>query len=111
MPGFASNPIAYMARAALFVLASQWEGLPNALIEALAVGCPVVSTDCESGPSEILEGETWGPLAPVGDVDALAAAMDETLEKPPDREWLKAGAQRFTLDHVAERYLEILLGE
>ena len=111
MPGFAKNPIAYMARAALFVLASRWEGLPNVLIEALAVGCPVVSTDCESGPSEILEGERWGPLVAVGDVDALAAAMDETLEKPPDREWLRGGAQRFTLDRVADRYLEILLGE
>ena len=109
MPGFTDNPIAYMAKSALFVLASRWEGLPNVLIEALAVGCPVVSCDCESGPREILEGETWGPLVPVGDVEALADAMARTLEKPPDRNWLKRGAKRFTLDRVADRYLEVLL--
>lgn len=82
MPGFVSNPYAYLARCGVFVLSSRWEGLPGVLIEALACGAPVVSTDCPSGPGEILEGGRWGTLVPVGDVDALAGAIDVTLSTP-----------------------------
>jgi glycosyltransferase involved in cell wall biosynthesis len=108
LPGFVSNPYAYMARAALFVLSSNREGSPNALTEALAVGTPLVATDCPSGPREILEGGRYGPLVPVGDVDRLASAMASTLDHPPDRATLQAAAQRYTVERSASAYIEAL---
>lgn len=85
LPGFASNPYAYMARAAVFTLSSRFEGLPTVLIEALACGTQVVSTDCPSGPYEILADGKYGWLVPMGDPDALAKALGEALDhgKPP----------------------------
>ena len=77
--GFDENPFRYMRRAALLVLSSLSEGLPNVLIEAMACGTPVVSTDAPFGPAEILEGGRWGRLTPVGDAPALAQAIVETL--------------------------------
>ena len=82
LPGFVPNPYPLIARAALFVLSSAWEGSPNVLTEALALGVPAVSTDCPSGPAEILGGGRYGPLVPVGDVAALAEAMERTLAAP-----------------------------
>lgn len=110
LPGWMENPYPYMAHSAVFVLSSAWEGLPNALIEAMACGCPVVSTDCPAGPAEILEGGVYGPLVPVGDAAALAAAIESVLDSPPDRERLRARAGRYRADRAAERYLEVLLG-
>jgi len=111
-PGFVKNPYAYLSRAALFVLSSAWEGSPNSLTEALALGTPLVSTDCPDGPREILEGGRHGPLVDVGDAAALAAAMARTLDQPPDREKLRAAAQRYTLKRSASAYLAALgLGE
>lgn len=109
LPGFVPNPFAYMARAAVFVLSSAWEGLPSVLIEALACGCPVVSTACPSGPVEILENGKYGPLVPVGDDVALADAILSVLHAPPDRDRLRARGAMFAVDHVADRYLEVLL--
>ena len=109
MPGFVANPFAYLARAALFVLSSRWEGLPGVLIEALACGTPVVSTDCPSGPREILEGGRWGPLVPVGDVEALAQAMAEVLATP--RATLPDGrirAQEFSQERGIDAYLHAM---
>jgi glycosyltransferase involved in cell wall biosynthesis len=83
MPGFAKNPYAFVSRAALFVLSSAWEALPTVLIEALALGTRVVSTDCKNGPREILAGGRYGRLSPVGDPVALARAMAETLASEP----------------------------
>jgi glycosyltransferase involved in cell wall biosynthesis len=109
LPGFVTNPFAYLARASVFVLSSAWEGLPSVLIEALACGCPVVSTDCPSGPVEILESGAYGPLVPVGDDVALADAILSVLHTPPDRDWLRARGAIFGVDDVVDRYLEVLL--
>lgn len=107
MPGSVKNPIAYMAYACLLVLSSRWEGLPNVLVEALACGTPVVSTDCPSGPREILEDGVFGRLVPVGDEKALAVAIQETLNIIPDRAMLRQRAQDFTLDESVRKYIRI----
>jgi glycosyltransferase involved in cell wall biosynthesis len=107
MPGSVKNPYAYMARARLLVLSSEWEGLPNVLIEALACGTPVVSTDCRSGPGEILDAGRFGRLVPVGDPDALALAILETMQETPDRDLLRQRAQDFTLDESVRKYIRI----
>jgi glycosyltransferase involved in cell wall biosynthesis len=106
--GFQPNPFAFMARAAVFVLSSAWEGLGNVLIEALACGCPVVSTDCPHGPSEILARGRYGALVPVGDPEKLARAIGEALERPRDP---RAGLQRaraFDIQNIADQYLKLL---
>jgi glycosyltransferase involved in cell wall biosynthesis len=110
LPGFVLNPFAYMARAAVFLLSSAYEGLPGVLIQALACGCPVVSTGCPSGPAEILEGGVYGPLVPVGDDAALARAILSVPEVPPDPDCLRMRAAEFSLESAADRYLEVLLG-
>ena len=109
LPGFDPNPPAAMSRARVLALSSAWEGFGNVLVEALFCGCPVVSTDCPSGPAEILEGGRHGALTPVGDDAALARAILDTLEQPPAAEALRARARSFCVDRVADRYLEVLL--
>jgi glycosyltransferase involved in cell wall biosynthesis len=81
------------------------------LIEALACGCPVVSTDCPSGPDEILDQGKYGRPAPVGDPIALAEAIVLTMESPPDRGMLQERAAAFSVDRAAEQYLKILFDE
>jgi glycosyltransferase involved in cell wall biosynthesis len=110
LPGVSENPFAYMARAAVFVLSSAYEGLPTVLVEALACGCPVVSTDCPSGPAEILDGGSYGPLVPVGNDTALAQAILSVLDTPPDPDCLRARAALFSVDRSVDRYLDVLLG-
>jgi len=109
MPGFVDNPYAYLARCALFVLSSRREGLPGSLIEAMACGAPVVSTDCPSGPVEILEKGRWGPLVSVGDEQGLAEAMAAMLDTPrgllPD---VRQRAKDFEQERAVEAYLNIL---
>jgi glycosyltransferase involved in cell wall biosynthesis len=78
-------------------LSSLWEGLPGVLIEALACGCPVVATDCPSGPREILAGGCHGTLVPVNDASALAHAIDHTLDSPRGTEQLIARAADFSI--------------
>ena len=107
LPGYVQNPYAYMARSAVFVLSSAWEGLPTVLIEAMALGIPVVSTDCESGPSEILAEGEYGYLTPVGDSDALAEAILQVLSgriKAIDSSWLA----QFDVETATQKYLNIL---
>lgn len=106
--GYVANPMPWMRRARLFVLSSLWEGLPGVLIEALAAGCPVVSTDCPSGPAEILDGGRFGRLVPVGEPEALAAAMAAALDEAPDREALLARAADFTPGRAIQHYLDLL---
>ncbi|HZO10469.1 MAG TPA: glycosyltransferase, partial [Myxococcota bacterium] len=110
LPGYVDNPWAWMARASVFALSSRWEGLPGVLIEAMACGCPVVSTDCPSGPAEILEGGVHGPLVPPGDAGALAEAILKLLDAPPNPVWLRARAAGFSVEPAVDRYLEVLLG-
>jgi glycosyltransferase involved in cell wall biosynthesis len=107
LPGYVQNPYAYMARSAVFVLSSAWEGLPTVLIEAMALDIPVVSTDCDSGPSEILAGGKYGYLTPVGDSEALAEAILDVLSgrvKSIDSSWLS----QFDVETATEKYLNIL---
>jgi len=110
MPGWEPNPFAFMSHARLFVLSSRWEGFANVLVEALACGCPVVSTDCPAGPREILEDGRWGALVPVGDDAALAQAMEEALEARPDRDALRRRASFFSVERAVEQYEQVLLG-
>jgi len=109
--GFVENPYAWMARASVFALASAWEGFSNVLAEALACGCPVVSTDCPSSPAEILDDGAFGALVPVGDAVALAEALLATLEKPPDPARLRTRAAQFSLSSAVDRYLAVLAGD
>ncbi len=111
LPGFVDNPFSYMAQASVFVLSSAWEGFANALAEAVSCGCAVVSTDCPSGPSEVLQNGTYGALVPVGDDAALAEAILATLDNPPDKEFLRKRGAEFSLDRSVERHLEVLLGD
>lgn len=108
MPGFVTNPFAYMARASSFVLSSAWEGLPGVVIQAMACGCPVVSTDCPSGPREILQGGKYGRLVPVGDCESLARAIVQTLDNPPDPSMLKARAMDFHVDKIIHQYVGVM---
>lgn len=112
MPGFVENPFQYMSRARVFALSSRWEGLPNVLIEALACGSPIVSTDCPSGPREILDGGKYGRLVPPRDVDALAAALSESVNESfdaADRRRQKGRAADFSVERTADKYLDVLL--
>jgi glycosyltransferase involved in cell wall biosynthesis len=107
LPGFVQNPYPYLKRAAVFVLSSRWEGLPTVLVEALALGTPVVSTDCPSGPREILADGKWGRLVPVGDAGKLAEAILETLRQPKTTVD-KQSLLRFTVDYAVEEYAKVL---
>jgi glycosyltransferase involved in cell wall biosynthesis len=105
--GFVNNPFPYMKRASVFVLSSAWEGLPTVLIEALALGLQVVSTNCESGPAEILDNGKYGELVPVGDADAMAQAILQVLSgnyKLVDFDWLN----QFTSETSIQNYLDVL---
>ena len=105
MLGWVSNPYAFMSRAGVFVLSSRWEGFGLVIAEALACGTPVVSTDCPSGPSEILEGGKWGALVPVGDADAMAAAIRKELDGRRNRAYLKLRGNDFSLEKAVNSYL------
>lgn len=105
--GFVENPYKYMARAQVFVLSSIYEGFGNVVAEALAVGTSVVSTDCESGPAEILNQGQFGRLVAVGDSKALADAILEALSDPQSPAVLKARSRNFTIEAIVNQYCEV----
>lgn len=111
MPGFAKNPFAFMARADLFVLSSAWEGLGNVLIQAMALQVPVIATRCPGGPTEILEQGRWGRLVDVGDVQALAAAMEAALQQEEKTVYPGECLDRFDAKNIAGQYLGLMLPE
>jgi glycosyltransferase involved in cell wall biosynthesis len=104
--GFQENPFAFMGHASLFVLSSRWEGFANVLVEAMACGTPVVSTDCPSGPSEILEAGKYGRLVPVGNPEALADAIFLELKDPHNKQLLMQRAEDFSIENILPQYIE-----
>ena len=107
-PGFVADPYPWFRSADLFVLPSRWEGFGNVLVESLECGLPVVSTDCPSGPAEILENGRYGKLVAVQDPIAMAAAIVQSLNIKHDREALMLRAQDFSVRKISDEYLEYI---
>jgi glycosyltransferase involved in cell wall biosynthesis len=108
LPGFVRNPFPFMRAAAVFALSSRFEGMPGVLVQAMACGTPVVSTDCRTGPREVLEGGKWGTLVPVGDPAALAAGIADSLDRREHPE-VRARAERHKEETGVDHYLQALL--
>jgi glycosyltransferase involved in cell wall biosynthesis len=108
LAGFQLDPWPYYASADLFVLSSNNEGLPLVLVEAMHAGLRLVSTDCADGVSEILDGDRFGKVVPVGDEDALAAAMEQALDEPANADQQKARARELAGPRQFARYVELL---
>jgi glycosyltransferase involved in cell wall biosynthesis len=108
MPGFQSNPYAWYATADVFVLSSVHEGFGNVLVEAMACGTPVVSTDCPSGPAEILENGRYGRLVPVSDPISLAKAIKEQLDAVQDLNLVRARAREFSVEAAVDAYIKLI---
>ncbi len=108
LPGYTSNPYAYLSRAALLTQSSRSEGLPTVLVEALACGTPVVATHCEGGTAEILADGQYGTLVPPGDSAALAQAMLATLDHSPRADLLRQRAAAFTYERAVAQYMALL---
>ena len=108
LPGFVDNPYAYMSEASLYVMSSRWEGLPTVIIEALYCGVPIVSTDCPSGPREILADGKYGGLAPLQNPAVLAEmirmALAGNAPKPTRESW-----QPYELETIVDQYVDILM--
>ena len=107
--GFIENPYPYLRRASALISTSRYEGLPNAIIEAIALGTPVAATDCPSGPREILKDGELGPLCGVGDIMSIAQGIRTVLTAPVSREVLQERGSEFSVDLATRRYLEVLL--
>ncbi len=108
LPGFLDNAYAFMRGAAAFALSSRFEGAPNVLVEAMALGTPVVATDCPSGPRTILDGGRHGPLVPVADPEALAAGIVQALDHPIPGDQLRHAVSDYTIAASTQRYLQVL---
>jgi glycosyltransferase involved in cell wall biosynthesis len=104
LPGFVANPLPYMKRASVFALSSIYEGFGNVIVEALAAGCPIVSTCCPGGPAEILEKGNYGAMVAPGNPDAFGGALVQALDAPLDRERLQARARDYSPANIARLY-------
>lgn len=105
--GHQLNPYAYLIHADALVVSSRYEGFVNVLLEAMALGIPVVSTNCPSGPSEILDNGKYGELVPVGDSTALANAIRKTIENPIEKKILLERTKAFSLNHIVAQYIDL----
>ena len=108
LPGFVDNPFAYMAKAQVIVLTSIFEGFGNVLVEALGCGATIVSTDCPTGPREILADGQYGQLVPVGDVSAVAQAINQALDNPASPEIQRQRAADFSVERIIQQYIDLL---
>lgn len=109
IPGFEENPYKYMACASVFVLSSRWEALPTVLIEALACGVPIVSTNCCGGVREILQDGEYGILVPVGDIEQLAASIVRAIKYPGDSSRRIHRSEQFGAERITKQYLELFV--
>jgi len=107
LPGWVENPFPYMRRARVLVLASRFEGFGNVLVEAMACGTAVVSTDCPVGPSEILQGGRVGNLVPVGDEESLTRAIENAIEANGVRAGTVERALEFSVERSTEQYVAL----
>jgi glycosyltransferase involved in cell wall biosynthesis len=109
LAGFAANPYAFMRQSAAYALTSTFEGFGNVIVEALALGCRVVCTDCPTGPTEILHGGEFGRLVPVGDSVAMAEALLQAVEEGslPQTKSLARHLQQFEIPDVTAKYLHL----
>jgi glycosyltransferase involved in cell wall biosynthesis len=108
-PGFVDNPYAWMAKADVFVLCSASEGFGNVLVEAMASGTPVVSTNCPGGPAEILDYGRYGPMVPVGDPEAMARAIQDVLSDSHSSTELQKRAADFDVESIVDQYEDLIL--
>jgi glycosyltransferase involved in cell wall biosynthesis len=109
--GYQSNPSTFLRAARVFALSSNYEGFGNVLVEALLAGCPIVSTNCPSGPAEILDNGKYGTLVPVNDPGSLAEAILASLATEPDAEKLRQRGSEFSLERAVAGYHRIFFGE
>uniref|UniRef100_UPI0035658520 glycosyltransferase n=1 Tax=Sulfurovum sp. TaxID=1969726 RepID=UPI0035658520 len=106
--GFQENPLKYYSKADVFVLSSYVEGLPNVLVEAMMCGCTPVSTDCPTGPREVLQNEKYGYIVPMHDPKAMALGIKKALDNPIPSQRLAEGVKAFTEDEVFKQYQRVL---
>ena len=107
LPGHVENPFPYLKRAQTFVLSSRYEGMPNALLQAMAFGTPVVATECHSGAREVVTNTEFGRLVPVGNVPAMAAAIADCLLLPRSASAAEFIEERFSVKRATEEYLHV----
>jgi len=107
MPGFKDNPFKYLKRSNVFVLSSKWEGFPNVILQALGCGCSVISTNCQSGPSEILDDGKWGDLVPVGDLEMLSKSIVFRLQNR-NRINVESRCAFFDIDGIVDKYIKVI---
>ena len=106
--GYVENPLKYFARADVFVLSSHVEGLPNVLVEAMMCGCTPVSTDCPTGPREVLHDGKYGYLVPVRDPVAMAIGIEKALDYPISKQLLADAVRPFEEGAVLARHFNVL---